>query len=52
MASNAPCTVTPLKIQAGAIWAEFDCPRYSDPQTPTTSACASDGVFLLQNCDQ
>jgi hypothetical protein len=50
--ADAPCTVTALKIQAGAVWATFSCARYEDPSSPMQSACASEGVFLLQNCDE
>jgi len=49
--ADAPCTVTALQIQAGAVWATFRCVRYEDPASPMQTACAAEGVFLLQNCD-
>jgi hypothetical protein len=50
--ADAPCTVTAMQIQAGAVWATFRCARYEDPATPMQSACAAEGLFLLQNCDR
>jgi len=49
---GTPCSVTPLKIQSGAAWATFRCPVYTDLSSPNQSACAAEGVFLLQNCDE
>jgi hypothetical protein len=49
---GAPCSITALQIQSGAVWATFQCPRYHDPASPTDSECAAEGVFLLQNCAQ
>jgi len=48
--AGAPCSVTALKIQSGAVWATFRCSQYQDPTSQAQSACAAEGVFLLQNC--
>jgi hypothetical protein len=50
--SGTPCSVTALKIQSGAVWATFRCAQYQDPTSPQQSACAAEGVFLFQNCEE
>jgi len=50
--SGTPCSVTALQIQNGAAWATFRCAAYNDPSAPNQSACAAEGVFLLQNCEE
>jgi hypothetical protein len=49
---GTPCSVTALKIQGGAVWATFRCSQYTDLSSPNQSACAAEGVFLLQNCEE
>jgi hypothetical protein len=56
LASNEPCVVSAMKsagnnfqIKAGSMWAKFTCAAV---EAPPTSACAADGIFVLENCAQ
>jgi hypothetical protein len=37
-------------ISPGQIWAGFNCPTFTDPSAPSTTACAATGAFIFENC--
>jgi hypothetical protein len=39
-------------ISAGQIWATFNCPEFSDPTAPGSTACAASGAFIFENCSK
>lgn len=48
---DKPCTISPIEIAGGRIWAHFDCPGFVNPSAPSTY-CQADGFFVFENCDQ
>ena len=53
--TDNPCTVTIIPnrggISKGKIWAQFNCPVFTDQTAPgTTGGCSSQGAFLFENC--
>ena len=49
------CTITvtaPQEIASGRIWASFECNSFSNPSVPKTTACASSGHFVFDNCSE
>lgn len=50
--SGTPCTISPIQIAAGRIWAHFVCNGFVNPSAPTNSYCQADGYFVFENCDQ
>lgn len=50
--ADTPCTVTPIQIAGGRIWASFACPGFVNPSSPSTTYCQSNGFFVFENCGQ
>jgi hypothetical protein len=40
-----------LGVNAGRIWARFNCPTLGNPTSQPNLWCASDGIFVFENCD-
>jgi len=49
--NGTECTVTPIQLAGGRIWAHFECPGFTNPSSPSTY-CKADGFFVFENCDQ
>jgi hypothetical protein len=49
--ADPQCTVTPIEIAGGRIWASFACPGFVNTDSPSTY-CKADGYFVFENCDQ
>lgn len=49
-----PCTFDvsedPLEVSEGSLFAAFDCPVLWNHATATDTACAADGVLVLEHC--
>ncbi len=45
------CSVTPIEIAGGRIWAQYTCPGYINADSPSTY-CKAEGFFVFENCDQ
>jgi hypothetical protein len=41
----------PFQVQAGAIWASYECPVVATPSQPD-SQCRAQGEFVFENCDK
>jgi hypothetical protein len=50
--ADVPCTVTPLDVAAGEIWATYECPLYQDPDRTRETYCAASGVVFLEHCPE
>ncbi len=48
---NPACTVTPIEIAGGRIWAHYVCPGFINTDSPSTY-CQADGFFVFENCSQ
>lgn len=46
-----PCRLTPVKVAAGRVWAEFYCPNMEASRQQNTF-CSASGFFVFENCER
>lgn len=48
---GSPCRLTPVKVAAGRVWAEYFCPLMEASRQQNTF-CAASGFFVFENCER
>jgi hypothetical protein len=48
---GATCTLTPVKVAPGRIWAQYRCPLLEASRQQNTF-CSAAGFFVFENCDR
>jgi hypothetical protein len=48
---GSPCRLTPVKVAAGRVWAEFNCP-VTEASRQQNTFCSTSGFFVFENCDR